>query len=54
MRIAGGIFGDGVEWGETPPAPVEQPRVIWTDDGIVLAEERYAAHVIIPECRMLH
>jgi hypothetical protein len=52
-RLTGGIFGDGVELGETRPAPAEQPRVHWTDEGLVF-EDCYAANVIIPERSTLH
>ena len=51
MRLAGGVFGDGVQI--DTPAPVEQPRVLWTDEGLVF-EDCYAANVIIPERSTLH
>ncbi len=52
MRLVGGIFGDGVDI-EAKPSPAEQPRVLWTDEGLVF-EDCYAANVIIPERSTLH
>lgn len=51
--ISGGIFGEGFDLDKPRPAPVEEPPVIWTDDGLVIAD-RYAANVIIPERSTLH
>jgi hypothetical protein len=51
--FSGGIFGDGVEWIESQPATPEQPRALWTEEGLVF-EDCYAANVIIPERSTQH